>query len=216
VTRAAVVLFALAVVGVALVAAGNLGVGPLVITREGEQKMILLLGDVRTVTSPGATLRLPFLETVQTFERRWLYLNTDALPIQTKDGEQLVVDNYAIWRIDDAERFRQAFPAGRKEAEKRIDRVVASVVREVVGRHSLPEVLSVLSSNQIMVFAVAEIPVILGLALYFVGGYLVDFYVLAAVSVLAFALAFPSTREWAAALSRIRASLPELFSARCP
>jgi membrane protease subunit HflC len=142
VTRAAVVLFALAVVGVALVAAGNLGVGPLVITREGEQKMILLLGDVRTVTSPGATLRLPFLETVQTFERRWLYLNTDALPIQTKDGEQLVVDNYAIWRIDDAERFRQAFPAGRKEAEKRIDRVVASVVREVVGRHSLPEVLS--------------------------------------------------------------------------
>lgn len=85
------------------------------------------------------------------------------------------------------------------------------LVRRASGG-SLPEVLSVLSSNQILVFAVAEVPVILGLALYFVGGYLTDFYVLAAVSVLAFALAFPSTSEWEEALTRIRTSRPELFS----
>lgn len=126
---------------VALVAAGNLGIGPVVITREGEQRMILLLGEVRTVTSPGATLRLPFLETVQTFERRWLYLNTEALPIQTKDGEQLVVDNYVIWRIDDPLEFRRAFPAGMVAAEERIDRVVRDDVREVIGRHTLTDVL---------------------------------------------------------------------------
>ena len=72
--------------------------------------------------------------------------------------------------------------------------------------------LSVLSSNQILIFAVAEVPVILGLALYFVGGYLLDFYALAAVSVLAFALAFPSASEWVGALSQIRASRPELFA----
>ena len=86
----------------------------------------------------------------------------------------------------------------------------AGLVRRARGR-SLPELLSVLSSNQILVFAVAEVPVILGLALYFVGGYLLDFYALAAVSALAFVLAFPSTREWEDALSRIRASRPELF-----
>jgi membrane protease subunit HflC len=126
---------------VALVAAGNLGIGPVVITREGEQRMILLLGEVRTVTSPGATLRLPFLETVQTFERRWLYLNTEALPIQTKDGEQLVVDNYVIWRIDDPLEFRRAFPDGMLAAEARIDRVVRDDVREVIGRHTLTDVL---------------------------------------------------------------------------
>jgi hypothetical protein len=84
------------------------------------------------------------------------------------------------------------------------------LVRRARGR-SLPELLSVLSSNQILVFAVAEIPVILGVALYFVGGYLTDFYALAGVSVLAFALAFPSATEWEDALGRIRASRPELF-----
>jgi hypothetical protein len=84
------------------------------------------------------------------------------------------------------------------------------LIRRARGR-ALPELLSVLSSTQILIFAVAEVPVILGLALYFVGGYLLDFYALAAVSVLAFALAFPSTSEWVGALSQIRASRPELF-----
>jgi membrane protease subunit HflC len=141
VRRAVSVLLLLLAVFVGLVAAGNLNLGPLVVTREGEQKLILFLGDVRTVTSPGATLRLPFLETVRTYERRWLYLNTDALPIQTKDGEQLVVDNYAVWRIDDPELFQKSFPLGQPAAEERIDRVVADDVREVIGRHTLGEVL---------------------------------------------------------------------------
>jgi membrane protease subunit HflC len=139
--RAVLVLLALLALGIGLIAAANLGVGPVVITREGEQKMILFLDEVRKVTTPGATLRLPFLETVRTYERRWLYLSTDALPIQTRDGEQLVVDNYAVWRIDDAERFQKAFPQGESAAVERIDRVVADDVREVIGRHTLPEVL---------------------------------------------------------------------------
>jgi membrane protease subunit HflC len=141
VKRLVTLLLLLLALGVGLVAAGNLNLGPLVITREGEQKMILFLNEVRTVTSPGATFRLPLLETVKTYERRWIYLNTAALPIQTKDGEQLVVDNYAVWRIDDAELFQQSFPSGVGAAEERIDRVVADDVREVIGRHTLQQVL---------------------------------------------------------------------------
>jgi membrane protease subunit HflC len=144
VRRLLTILFIALAAAVALIAAGNLNLGPLVITREGEQKMILLLGDVRTVTTPGAALRLPFLETVRTFERRWLYLNTEALPIQTKDGEQLVVDNYVIWRIDDPLEFQRSFPnpsTSKTDSESRIDRVVRDDVREVIGRHTLREVL---------------------------------------------------------------------------
>lgn len=140
-TRLVTIVAVLVALLVGLVAAGNLGLGPLVITREGEQKMILFLGDVRTVTQPGATLRLPFLETVRTYPRRWLYLNTDALPIQTKDGESLVVDNYAVWRVDDAAAFQRAFPGGVPAAEERIARVVADDVREVIGRHTLQQVV---------------------------------------------------------------------------
>jgi hypothetical protein len=85
------------------------------------------------------------------------------------------------------------------------------VIRRARGRN-LPELLSALSSTQVLVFAVGEVPVILGLALYFVGGYLWDFYVLAGLSVLAFGLAFPSAREWEEVLTRVRTFRPELFA----
>lgn len=84
------------------------------------------------------------------------------------------------------------------------------LLRRAAGK-ALPEVLSALSSNQVLVFAVAEVPVVFGLALYFVGGYLVDFYLMAGVSIIAFVLAFPSAREWEDALQTLRASRPELF-----
>ena len=127
------------------IAAGQLDIGPVVITREDQQKMILFFGDVRTVTEPGVSLRIPFLETVETYERRWVYLSTEALPIQTKDGEELVVDNYVVWRIGDPVKFKEAFPkgpSGMSDAADRIDRVVRDDVREVIGRHTLTEVLN--------------------------------------------------------------------------
>src|SRR5262249_40431427 len=47
-----------------------------------------------------------------------------------------------MWRIVDAIAFRRAFPSGRAEAEKRIDRDVRDGVREVIGRHTLEQVLN--------------------------------------------------------------------------
>lgn len=86
-----------------------------------------------------------------------------------------------------------------------------AVIRRAQGQN-LPELLSTLSSNQVLVFAVGEVPVILGLALYFVGGYLLDFYILAGLSAVAFALAFPSAVEWEQVLIRVRTFRPELLA----
>jgi membrane protease subunit HflC len=134
-----VLLLAGALVG--LVAAGNLDFGPIVITREDEQKLILFLSQERRVTEPGVSLRWPLLETAERYDRRWLYLNTEPDTILTGDGEQLTVDNYAIWRIRDAIAFKRTFPAGMTAAEKGVDRAVRDGVREVIGRHTLEEVL---------------------------------------------------------------------------
>jgi membrane protease subunit HflC len=134
---------ALAALTTGLVAAGNVGIGPLVITREDEQKLILFLSQARRVTRPGPSLRWPLLETEETYDRRWLYLDTEPDTLQTRDGEQLRVDNYAMWRIADPIAFKRAFPNGVIEAEKRIDRAVRDDVREVLGRHTLEQVLNV-------------------------------------------------------------------------
>jgi membrane protease subunit HflC len=125
-----------------LIAAGSYEYGPVVITKEGSQKIILMLGDDRAVTEPGWALRIPLIETTRTYDARLLYLNTDPDVIQTKDQERIVVDNYAMWRIEDATQFLKSFPKGMKQAERQIDRVVRADVREVIARSTLTEVLT--------------------------------------------------------------------------
>jgi membrane protease subunit HflC len=142
VRRALLLVVVVVAVCVGLVAAGEVGLGPVVITREDEQKIILMLGRPRTVTQPGATLRIPLLEDARAYDRRLLYLNTEPLPIQTKDEERIVVDNYVVWRIADAVKFFASFPTGMSQAERQIDRVVRADVREVIGQHTLSDVLT--------------------------------------------------------------------------
>jgi membrane protease subunit HflC len=127
----------------ALVWLGSTGVGPLVITREGEQKIVLRFGDpVSVVTQPGISLRIPLLDDVLTYDARRLYLNAEPLQVQTRDQEPLVVDNYVIWRIADPLLFRRSFPLGRAPAEEQVDRVVRSDLRDVIGKYTLQEVVT--------------------------------------------------------------------------
>jgi membrane protease subunit HflC len=136
------ILLVLFVLLVAAIAAGNRGIGPVVITREGTQQIIMRFGDVVNETEPGLSWRVPFLDEVRTFERRLLYLNTEQDVIQTKDQERIVVDNYAMWKITDLTAFISSFPSGMSQAGRQMDRVVRAGVREVVARHTLTEVLT--------------------------------------------------------------------------
>ncbi len=127
----------------ALVWAGNLGLGPVLITREDEQKIVLLFGRPTLVTTePGIRLRIPFVTDVVVLDKRALYLNAEPLPIQTRDEERLVVDNYVVWRIADPLEFYRSFPQGRTQAEAQIDRVVRSDIRNVIGQKTLSEVVT--------------------------------------------------------------------------
>lgn len=121
---------------------GEWGYGPIVITREGEQKLKLFLGDPRDEpTVPGWSLRWPIFDDVRSFDARWLHLSIDPGEIQTIDRERIVVDNYVIWRIADPLLYYKSFPAGGAQAETRIEEQVRAIVREVIGQHTLTQVV---------------------------------------------------------------------------
>jgi membrane protease subunit HflC len=140
--RVVLLLFALVAGFVGLIAMGSVGWGPVVITREGEQKILLLFGKVLTVTTPGVFGRVPLLMDVETYPSLKLYLNVDPESIQTRDQERIVIDNYVVWRIVDPVEFRGSFPQGIELAKQQINRVVKAAVREVVGKRTLLEVLT--------------------------------------------------------------------------
>lgn len=136
-------LLVLAAAAAGLIIAGGQGWGPVVVTNEDEQKIVLLLGAPRDeALGPGLSFRWPLLEEVRTFDRRWLHLSAEPVPIQTEDRERIVVDNYVIWRIADPLLYYESYPTGRMEAETQIDREVRAKVREVIGQRTLSEVVT--------------------------------------------------------------------------
>lgn len=106
------------------------------------QAVVVQLGDpVRTITEPGLYVKLPFVQQVLYFDKRLLDYEASPKEILTKDKQQLVVDNYSRWRIDDPLQFYRTV-RNEAGAQSRLDDIVYSDVRETLGRHTLSEIVS--------------------------------------------------------------------------
>jgi membrane protease subunit HflC len=141
--RLLLVLLASLAVFAGLVWLGNIDRGPFLITREDQQKIVLLFGKPLLVrTEPGLALRIPFMTDVLTYDKRRLYLSTAPITAQTRDHELLEIDNYVIWRIEDPVLYRSSFPLGRSAAEAQINQVVNNDLREVIGQRTFSEVVT--------------------------------------------------------------------------
>jgi len=140
-----VLLVALVLVAAAagLIWAGGLGLGPVLITREGEQKMVLFFGNpVHVQREPGIWWRVPLVTRVLTFDSRYLYADIAPGEVPTRNQERIVVDNYVIWRVDDPRRFFESFRGDFQQARQRIGDVVAAALRAEIGRRTIPQVLT--------------------------------------------------------------------------
>jgi membrane protease subunit HflC len=97
------------------------------------------------VTTPGLHAKLPFVQTLHRFDKRWLEYDGDANEIPTRDKKYIWVDTYARWRITDALRFFQAVHDERG-AQSRIDDIVDGETRNAVASFDLIEIVR--SSNR--------------------------------------------------------------------
>jgi len=143
VKRLLVLLAALSGIIAALVEGGERSLGPIVITHEGERKVITRFGEIVAVTEPGLSWRVPGLDIVNIYDGRLLYLNSEKAPIRTTDKERIDIDSYVIWRIADPEAFLRRYPGptGRLNAERQISKNVGDYIRETIGQYTLTEVL---------------------------------------------------------------------------
>jgi membrane protease subunit HflC len=92
------------------------------------------------VTSPGLHLKMPFVQTVHRFDKRWLEFDGDPDEIPTKDKKYIWVDTYARWRIADPLRYFQAVHDERG-AQSRLDDIVDGETRNAVASFDLIEVV---------------------------------------------------------------------------
>ncbi len=107
-----------------------------------ESAIVIQLGKpVRAITEPGLYVKTPFAQKVVYFDNRLLIYDATPSAIITKDKKNLVVDNYAKWRIVDPLKY---FQTVRNEtgAQSRLDDVIFSNLREELGKHDLFDIVA--------------------------------------------------------------------------
>ena len=92
------------------------------------------------ISRPGLHMKLPLIQVVNRFDKRWLEFDGDANEIPTKDKKFIWVDTYARWRIKDPLRFFQAV-RDEKGAQLRLDGIIDGETRNAVASFDLIEVV---------------------------------------------------------------------------
>ncbi len=108
-----------------------------------EQVLITQFGQpIRVIDKPGLNAKLPFVQTVISFDRRLLDFESGGEEVILADQRRLIVDSFTRFRIADALKYFQAVGAQENGIRARLNSVVTSSLRRVLGNETLLNVLS--------------------------------------------------------------------------
>jgi len=119
----------------------------LFVVDQREQAIVVRLGDpVRVINAgveptAGLKVKVPFMEQVLRFDKRNLALATEEEEIIAADQERLVVDAFIRYRINQPLQYYRTLRDDRT-ARDRIQRLVNSALREVLGSAPSSEIIS--------------------------------------------------------------------------
>lgn len=110
---------------------------------ETRQAVVIQMGKpVRTITESGLHFKAPFpIQSVVVFEKRILDYDAAPTEILTRDKKNLVVDNYAKWRIINPLKFYVTVH-DENGAQARLDDIIYSELRVQLGLHDLEEIVT--------------------------------------------------------------------------
>lgn len=94
-----------------------------------------------SVRSAGLKFKTPFIDDVLKFDKRILEFDSEPKELITKDKKTIIVDNYSKWKISDPLLYLQSVRT-EGEAQKRLDDIVYSELRQVLGQHELIEIIA--------------------------------------------------------------------------
>ncbi len=120
------------------------GLSSIFIVDEREKALVLQFGRVVSVKEdPGLAFKIPLIQEVVRYDDRILSREVGPLEITPEDDRRLVVDAFARYRITDVRQFRRAVGAGGiAAAESRLDSILRSQTREILGTVSSDDILS--------------------------------------------------------------------------
>ncbi len=112
------------------------------IVQQGEFKVVRQFGEVvRVEQEPGLKFKLPFIQSVSTLTKKQMILDVEPTEINTRDKKRILVDNFAIWRIDDPQQMIGSAQTIDR-AETIMMNFIYSVIRAELGQLDYDEIIN--------------------------------------------------------------------------
>jgi len=92
------------------------------------------------IKAPGLHWKLPYIQTANYFDKRWLEWDGDPNQVPTLDKKYIWIDTYARWRISDPLLFFQRV-RNEEGAQSRLDDILDGETRIAIARYSLIEIV---------------------------------------------------------------------------
>src|SRR6202008_5122865 len=107
-----------------------------------EQVIITQFGqpEGEPITEPGLHFKVPFVQAVNTLDKRFLEWDGAPVAIPTRDKTYIHVDAFARWRIEDPKTYFVRLRAERS-ALSRLDDIRGSETRNSIAKHDLIEIV---------------------------------------------------------------------------
>ncbi len=113
------------------------------VTAQNEYKLVRQFGKVkRVISSPGISLKIPFLETTATLPKETLLYDLSPSDVITKDKKTMISDSYVLWKIQDPLKFAQTLNSSVENGESRINTAVYNATKNVISSMSQDEVIT--------------------------------------------------------------------------
>ena len=101
-------------------------------------------------TQPGLQFKVPFVQKVQFFDKRYLEWDGDPNQVPTRDKRFIYVDTYARWEITDPLQFFIRL-RDERSAQSRLDDILDGETRIAVASHDLLEIVRSTNRDPVVV-----------------------------------------------------------------
>ncbi|ADR20677.1 protein HflC [Marivirga tractuosa] len=128
------------------------------IVRESEQVIITQFGKPvgDAVKDAGIHFKVPFVQTANFFDKRYLEWDGDPNQVPTKDKKFIFVDTYARWQITDPLQFFKRL-TNERGAQSRLDDILDGETRDFIANNYLEEAVRTSNRTPISSGAISEI-----------------------------------------------------------
>ena len=114
---------------VALIALGN----SMYTVRENEYACTVRFSKIiNTIDEAGLYFKIPFIDSVKSFPKTAMLYDIPPSEVLTSDKQNMTVDCYLIWRIEDPKKFYQTL-GSTTVAEQRLDAITYNELKNVMG-----------------------------------------------------------------------------------